>query len=124
MALEIEFVLVNPRAICSLRWSREGVGLAQYSPWCQGDFVYGPINDWILANLEAAETVVMDGSSGDQITRLSKKTETSKITEKRMHEYTYYHPRYNVSREASENILKHANVPIWWGYEMGDARTA
>ncbi|KUG17133.1 dna modification methylase [hydrocarbon metagenome] len=124
MYLEVEFVLVKPKSDMFIEMVKRGGWPSTIFPWCQSDFVYGPINDWILANLEAHETVVMDGSSGDQVTRLSKKTKTSKSTEKRMHEYAYYHPRYDVSREASEKILKHAGVPFWWGYEMGAKRTA
>ena len=124
MNVGVEFVLVKPKSDMFIEMVKKGGWPSTIFPWCQGDFVYGPINDWILANLEAPVTVVMDGSSGDQVTRLSKKTKTSKSTEKRMHEYTYFHPRYDVSREASEAILKKAGVPIWWGYGMGAKRTA
>lgn len=124
MNLGVEFVLVKPKGDMFIEMVKRGGWPSTIFPWCQGDFVYGPINDWILANLEPSVTVVMDGSSGDQVTRLSKKTQTSKSTEKRMHEYTYYHPRYDISRETCEAMLKKAGVPIWWGYEMGAKRTA
>ena len=122
--LGVEFVLVKPAKDMFIEIVKRRGWPSTIFPWCQSEFVYKPVNDWILANLEPAVTAVMDGSRGDQVTRLSKKTKTSKSTEKRMHKYTHYHPGYDIHRDTVTAVLKKSGVPIWPGYEQGFARTA
>jgi len=92
-------------------------------PWCQQNFVYRPVNDWILEHLSPEITVVMGGGRGDQVKRTSKKSKTYTPTD-RMDDYSFYQPGFDVHRDTVKSILKKAGVPLWWGYEMGAARTS
>lgn len=124
MHLGVEHVLVKPKGDMFIEMVKKAAWPSTILPWCQQEFVYKPVNDWIVENLDPAATVVMTGSRGDQVTRMSKKTKTSKPSVKRMQAYTYYSPGYDISRDTVIAILKKANVPLWAGYEMGFKRTA
>jgi 3'-phosphoadenosine 5'-phosphosulfate sulfotransferase (PAPS reductase)/FAD synthetase len=123
MHLGVEFALVKPKSDMFIECVKKGYWPSTIYPWCQVDFVYKPINEWIKGNLAPEDTVVMYGSKGDQATRLTKKTKTHCFS-KDMQPYTYYHPGFDIARDTTLSILKKAGVPLWWGYEKGFARTA
>jgi 3'-phosphoadenosine 5'-phosphosulfate sulfotransferase (PAPS reductase)/FAD synthetase len=124
MHLEVEHQLVKPKQDMFIEMVKLAAWPSTILPWCQQNFVYKPVNDWILENLDPTVTVVLNGSRADQVTRMSKKTKTSKPSIKRMSAYTYYSPGYDISRDTIVTILKKSGVPLWWGYERGFKRTA
>ncbi len=91
--------------------------------WCQNLLVYAPINI-VYQEYDPADVIIVDGSRADQVTRVCKKTKTSKPSDKRMAQYDYYHPSFDVDKEVLEHLLEKSGMPQWEGYARGFVRTA
>ena len=91
--------------------------------WCQSYLIYEPINT-VFKEYNPADVVIIDGSRGEQVTRLCKKTKTSNSPDKRMGEYVYYHPAFDVNKDVLEHLLEKSGMPRWEGYDRGFVRTA
>ena len=91
--------------------------------WCQNLLVYAPINI-VYQEYDPADVIIVDGSRADQVTRVCKKTKTSKPSDKRMAQYDYYHPSFDIDKEVLEHILEKSGMPQWEGYARGFVRTA
>jgi len=117
-----EFVLVKPKKDMLAEIESRGWPNILFA-WCQQEFIYRPVHDYQLT-LSPEDIIIIDGSSASQATAQSKKTKTSKPLDKRMKNYDYYHPAFDVSRDVIESILVKSGMPIWDGYRKGFVRTS
>ena len=120
---EVEYKIVKPEKDMWIEIEEDGWFPNIIYRSCQADFVYAPINKY-EREFDPKESIIIDGSRGDQATRLTKKTKTSGSPDSKMKDYDYYHPTFDISRELQETILVKSGMPIWEGYSRGFQRTA
>ncbi|MEA3323705.1 MAG: ParB N-terminal domain-containing protein [Euryarchaeota archaeon] len=120
--LGVEFVIVKPKKDMLVEIEKRGWPNILFA-WCQQEFIHKPVEDYQLT-LPPIDTIILDGSSASQATDQSKKTKTSKALDKRMSEYDYYHPAFDISRDTLESVLKKSGMPEWVGYSKGFVRTS
>lgn len=121
--LEVECKIVKPDIDVFEYWERRGRFFNMIFPECQSILIYKPINEFMLT-FDPSDVVIIDGSRGDQVRRMTSKSKTSGSCDKCMAEYVYYHPCYDVDYELEKNYVFESGLPIWEGYEMGFKRSA
>ena len=120
---EVECKIVKPEKDMWIEIEKDGWFPNIIFHSCQHDFIYTPINKYEL-EFDPIESIILDGSRGDQSSRTTKKSKTSGSADPKMKEYDYYHPTFDISRDLQESILVKSGMPIWEGYSRGFQRTA
>jgi len=120
--LEVQCEIVKPRRDMWTQILKNGWPSIIYH-WCQSVLVYEPIN-MVYNEYNPSDTIIIDGSRADQVTRVCKKNKTSKPSDKRMQKFDYYHPAFDVAKDVLEHILEKSGMPLWDGYDRGFVRTA
>lgn len=118
-----ECKIVKPDIDVFEYWERRGRFFNMIFPECQSILIYKPINEYLLT-FDPNDIVIIDGSRGDQVRRMTTKTKTSGSCDKCMAAYSYYHPCYDVDYETEKKIVFGSGIPIWEGYEQGFKRSA
>jgi len=118
----VEYKIVHPNLDMWDELERRKSWPTPMSPWCQTEFIYLPIDNYIQETFNSKDTIVLDGSAAKQATPFTNKTKTSEISS--LPGYIAYHPAFDVTRELLERILLKAKIPIWEGYALGFGRTA
>jgi 3'-phosphoadenosine 5'-phosphosulfate sulfotransferase (PAPS reductase)/FAD synthetase len=121
--LEVECKIVKPDIDVFEYWERRGRFFNMIFPECQSILIYKPINEYLLT-FDAKDTVIIDGSRGDQVRRMTTKSKTSGSCDKCMEAYSYYHPCYDVDYELEKKLVFGSGIPIWEGYGQGFKRSA
>ena len=118
--LDVEYKLLKPNKDMWLEIEKYGFP-TPLSPWCMNNLIYTPLNKF-FKTFDVEDTIILDGSHGEQVTRLSNKTKTSSPTP--LKKYDFFHPAFDISHDVIESILNKSGMPIWEGYSMGFVRTA
>ena len=121
--LGVEYQIVKPRKDMWLQILQNGWPSIIYH-WCQTLLIYEPINKYYLEEHPPQESIIIDGSRADQVTRVNQKTKTSKPADTKMQKYDFYHPAFDIEKPVLEHILETSGIPIWEGYARGFVRTA
>lgn len=118
--LDVEYKIIYPKHDMWLKIAEKGWPTGVF-PWCQTYFIHNPI-DKEHSLYEPDNCIILDGSAAKQASRLSTKTKTSGITALKKHQF--YHPAFDISREAIDAVLEKSGIPIWEGYTRGFIRSA
>jgi len=121
--LDVECKIIRPETDTFTYWEEHGRFFNMIFPECQTHLIYKPINEFIKT-FSPDDVIIIDGSRGDQVRRLSNKTKTSGSCDADMQEYHYYHPVYDVAYELEQKVVLESGIPIWEGYAMGFKRSA
>jgi 3'-phosphoadenosine 5'-phosphosulfate sulfotransferase (PAPS reductase)/FAD synthetase len=121
--LDVECKIVHPEVDIFHYWETRKRFFNMVFPECQAHLIYTPINDYVLG-FDPQDVVIIDGSRGDQVRRLTRKSKTSGGLDERMRDYSYYHPCHDVDYELEQKVVHESGIPIWEGYSMGFKRSA
>ena len=120
---EVEYKIVKPEKDMWIEIEKNKHWPSVIFRDCQHNFVFAPINIY-GRTFDPSEAIIVTGSRADQVGRTTKKTKTSGPKDKKMKDYDYYHPAFDISRATQEVILEKSGMPIWEGYSRGFQRTA
>lgn len=90
-------------------------------PWCRNDLIHKPFGEFVQ-KFDSKDTLLCDGSRGDQAMRFSKKSRFSSLPT--LKKYQAFHPIFDLKKEEQDKFLASSNIPLWEGYQKGFVRTA
>lgn len=121
--LGVEAVIVHPKIDIFSYWQEKGRFFNMIVPECQSNLIYEPIDEYVQT-YDPEDVIILSGSRGDQVRRLSKKSKTSGSMNPKMKDYQYYHPCFDITYEVEYKTVMDSGIPIWEGYSMGFKRSA
>ena len=121
--LGVEPVIVRPKIDIFSYWQEKGRFFNMIVPECQSNLIFEPIDEYI-STYDPSDVIILSGSRGDQVRRLSKKSKTSGSMNPKMKDYQYYHPCFDITYEIEYQTVMESGIPIWEGYAMGFKRSA
>lgn len=121
--LSVEAAVVHPEIDIFSYWEERGRFFNMVFPECQSKLIFDPINKFVK-QFDPKDVVLIDGSRGDQVRRLTRKTKTSKGMDKSMDIYDYYHPCHDIDLDLEKKVVEESGIPIWEGYSKGFQRSA
>lgn len=121
--LGVEPVIVRPKIDIFAYWQEKNRFFNMIVPECQSNLIFEPIDEYI-STYDPKDVIILSGSRGDQVRRLSKKSKTSGSMNPKMKDYQYYHPCFDITYEIEYKTVMESGIPIWEGYAMGFKRSA